>query len=266
MIVKEIITSLNNKRIKNIQHLQKPKERKQQELFVIEGIKEIEKAVKMNYFFETVFFCNEIVSLGGLEKLLQKNTTAEIIEVSKAVYEKIAYRENSGGVVVLAKPQNNVLQEIKLKENPLILVIEGVEKPGNLGAILRTADAAAIDAVIVCDNQTDIYNPNVIRASIGCVFTVPIAVTNSETAIKWLKTNNIKIYSTYLEAAIPYSFINFKEKSAIVFGTESVGISDIWVKNSDKNIIIPMKGEADSLNVSTSSAIIIFEALRQRNF
>jgi TrmH family RNA methyltransferase len=266
MIIHELITSINNKRIKNIIQLQKSRERKNQEIFVIEGIKEILKAIKYNYEFQTIFYCKEIAIVKNLNEIFSKNANSEIVEVSKAVYEKIAYRENSGGVVALAKPKNHKLEDIHLSDNPLVLVIERVEKPGNLGAILRTADAAGIEAVIVCDNQTDIYNPNVIRASLGCVFTVPIVVTESKFAISWLKANKINIYSTHLDAAIPYNSVDFTKKTAIVFGAESVGISDLWTKNSTKNIIIQMKGEADSLNVSTSSAIIIFEAVRQRGF
>lgn len=264
MRIHELITSTNNRKIKNIRQLQKSKERKNQNLFVIEGIKEIEKAIISKYEFETIFYCKDIAKVKELNEIFSKNVDSEIIEVSKSVYSQIAYRENSGGVVVLAKTKILKFEEIHLSQNPLVLVLESVEKPGNLGAILRTADAAGVEAVIVCDNQTDIFNPNVIRASLGCIFTVPVIVTDSKFAIHWLKANKINIYSTHLEAAIPYTSVNFKEKSAIVFGTESVGISEIWQKNSTKNIIIPMKGKTDSLNVSTSSAIIVFEAVRQR--
>ncbi len=266
MIIHELITSLSNKKIKNIIQLEKSKVRKNQDVFVIEGIKEIEKALKAKYFIETIFYCKDVASVKNLNDILSNSPNSEIIEVNKSVYDKIAYRENSGGVIVLAKPKNLKFEDIHLSDKPLVLVIESVEKPGNLGAILRTADAAGIEAVIVCDNQTDIYNPNVIRASLGCVFTVPIIVTESKFAISWLKANKINIYATHLESSIPYNSIDFKKKSAIVFGTESTGISDLWIKNSNQNIIIPMKGEADSLNVSTSSAIIIFEAMRQRGF
>ncbi len=265
MIIHELITSVNNRRIKNIQHLQKSKERKKQDLFVIEGIKEIQKAINSKYEFDTIFYCKEVAKIKDLNEIFSKCPETEMIEVSKQVFDKIAYRENSGGVVVLSKPRYYNFDDIHLSSNPLILVLESVEKPGNLGAILRTADAAGIEAVVVCDNQTDIYNPNVVRASIGCVFTVPVIVTDSKFATHWLKANKINIYSTHLEAAIPYTSIDFKQKSAIVFGTEATGISEIWQKSSTKNIIIPMKGEADSLNVSTSSAIIVFEAVRQRN-
>lgn len=259
------ITSPKNEKIKNVVNLQKARERRAQHVFIIEGLKEIEKAVLKGYRFKTVFFCGEIISEYELSKLFG-HTDISAFEVNKEVYEKIAYRENVGGVVALAEPTNHGLDDLKLPENPLLLVMEGVEKPGNLGALLRTADAAGIDAVIVCDPQTDLYNPNVVRASLGCLFTVPIAVTDSDSAIQWMKKNDVSIYCTYLQAASPYHLTDFKQPSAIVMGTEATGITDIWVKNATQNIIIPMHGAADSLNVSTAAAIVMFEARRQRGF
>jgi TrmH family RNA methyltransferase len=148
----------------------------------------------------------------------------------------------------------------------LILILEGVEKPGNLGAILRTADAAGIDAVIICDPQTDFYNPNVIRSSIGCVFTKQLASATSAETIEWLRQKKVNIYCTYLQASKPYHTIDYTKPSAIVMGTESTGLSEIWVENSNANIIIPMQGKIDSMNVSTAAAVVVFEAKRQRGF
>ena len=148
-----------------------------------------------------------------------------------------------------------------------MLVIEGVEKPGNLGAILRTADAAGLSAVIVCDPQADLYNPNVVRASLGCVFTVPLAVCSSKEAVGWLKKNGFQILTTHLHSgAVLYDSVDFKKKTAVAMGTEATGLGPIWLENTHQNILIPMKGEADSLNVSTSAAIIVYEACRQRGF
>ncbi|MDP4207104.1 MAG: RNA methyltransferase, partial [Bacteroidota bacterium] len=186
--------------------------------------------------------------------------------VSRDVYEKIAYRENSGGIVALARPRQHQLEDIPLSNVPLLLVLESVEKPGNLGALLRTADAAGLDGVIVCDPQTDLYNPNVVRSSIGCLFSVPVAICNSSEAIEWMRTKGITIYCTYLQAAVPYHTVDFKRPSAIVMGTEADGITPLWVKAADQNIIIPMRGDADSMNVSTSAAVVVFEACRQRDF
>jgi TrmH family RNA methyltransferase len=244
--------------------LEKPRERKKQCLFVIEGKKEIGMALNAGYKIGNLFFCDEMItpeelkSLGADDKLL--------IPVSKDVFDKIAVRENSGGVLAVAEQKVHRLESIQLKANPLLLILESVEKPGNLGAILRTADAAGVDAVIISDPQTDFYNPNVIRSSIGCVFTVPIASATSEETISWLKKNDIRIYCTYLKSANPYYEIDFRERCAIVMGTESTGLSPIWVENSTRNIIIPMGGAIDSMNVSTATAVVVFEARRQRGF
>jgi TrmH family RNA methyltransferase len=257
-----LITSSQNPKIKSLIALEKPRERKKQQLFVIEGIKEIGMAIEAGYKIGNLFFCEEIVSNQNLPKNL--GTERQLIPVSKEVFDKIAVRENSGGVIAVAEMRVNELSQLKLKANPLLLIIESVEKPGNLGALLRTADAAGVDAVICCDTQTDFYNPNVIRSSIGCVFTNQIASATSEETINWLKKNGVKIFCTYLEAAKPYYEIDFIQPSAIVMGTEATGISDLWVKSADANIIIPMQGKIDSMNVSTAAAVVIFEAKRQR--
>jgi len=263
-MIKDLITSVKNQKITNFQHLQKAKERKEQDIFIIEGIKEIEKAVKSNYVFRTVFFCAKIISFETVKQILKQTIVDEIFEVNLEVYQKIAYRENTEGIVVLAKPKNHFINNLDLKPNALVLILEGLEKPGNIGAILRTADAAGVDAVIMCELKTDLYNPNLIRASLGCLFSLPIAICDSENTIEWLQQNNIKIYCTNLEASIPYYSVDFRKSSAIVMGTESTGITNKWIEAADKNIIIPMNGEADSMNVSTSAAVIIFEAFRQR--
>jgi TrmH family RNA methyltransferase len=264
--ITEKITSRQNPKIKNTLLLQKASERRKQNIFVIEGLKEIEKAARKGYEFDMVFFCSKLISAKELERILPENGALHIYEVSPEVFEKMAYRENSGGVVVLARPKNHRLENLKLRTNPLILVIESVEKPGNLGALYRTADAAGIDAVLICDPKTDLYNANAVRASLGCVFTIPTALTDSKTAIEFLKKNQIKIFATYLQAAVPYHTVDFTQSSAIVMGTEATGISQVWVDSAEKNIIIPMRGEADSMNVSTSAAVVIFEACRQRGF
>jgi TrmH family RNA methyltransferase len=169
-------------------------------------------------------------------------------------------------VVAIAEQKVHRLDMLRLTDSPLLLILEGVEKPGNLGAILRTADAAGVDAVIICDPQTDFYNPNVIRSSIGCVFTTQIASADSAETIQWLKQKNTAIYCTYLQASEPYQNVDYLAPCAIVMGTESTGLSDIWIKNSNKNIIIPMQGKIDSMNVSTAAAVVVFEARRQRGF
>jgi TrmH family RNA methyltransferase len=263
--INDHITSNQNPRIRNFQHLLKARERRHQGVFVLEGILEIGKAAAAGYHFKSVFFCPDIISAKAVEELIDENHQ-EVFSVSTEIFEKIAYRENSGGIVILAESQEHKLENLKLKEQPLLIVLEAVEKPGNLGAILRTADAAAVDAVIICDPQTDLYNPNVVRSSIGCLFSVPVAVAGSAEVINWLGMKKISIYCTALTASVPYHTINFKMSSAIVLGTEATGITKTWLDASDNNIIIPMLGQADSLNVSTAAAIVVFEARRQRGF
>ena len=267
MFFRDPITSAQNPRIKNFAHLQKARERREQNVFIVEGEKEFCRAIEYNYQFTAIFVCFDVISEPHFRAISANlNANAEVFPVSKEVFEKIAYREGSGGIIALARPKNHGLADLKLPEKPLLLVLEAVEKPGNLGALLRTADAAGIDAVVVCDPQTDIYNPNVVRSSIGCLFSVPLAVCNSAEAILWLKKKGISIYCTYLKAAVPYTEVDFKRASAIVMGTEADGITDQWVEAADQNIIIPMRGSADSMNVSTSAAVVVFEACRQRGF
>ena len=219
----------------------------------------IERAVACGFEIDTLFVCPEI-ALNGADIAARS-----IEEVSLDVFEKIAYREGSDGLLAVAIPKYADLQQFKpKKKNPLIIVLETVEKPGNLGAVMRTADAAGVDAVIIADPRTDLYNPNAIRASVGCIFSMPLFACSSEECIKWLKDNKITIYCTYLKASIDYLEADFKKASAIVMGTEATGISQQWVDAADQNIIIPMNGIADSLNVSVTTAIVTFEAVRQR--
>lgn len=219
-------------------------------------------ALKAGYKIGNLFYCVDIFPERDLHALGLDDKF--LVPVTQEVFDKIAVRENSGGVIAVAEMKAHRLEEISLSKNPLVLVLESVEKPGNLGAILRTSDAAGVDAVIICDPQTDFYNPNVVRSSLGCIFTKQVASASSAETIAFLKKNNIAIYCTYLKASKPYSEVDFKIPSAIVMGTEATGLSDEWVKNSGTNIIIPMQGKIDSMNVSTATAVVVFEAVRQR--
>jgi len=259
-----IITSAQNPKIKNILALEKARERKKQNLFILEGLKELSLAVEGGYRFNSIFFCPDIIDEQSLLRVIKDENL--LIPVQRALFEKIAYRESTGGILALGEQRQHELNAIKLSKNPLLLILEAVEKPGNLGALLRTADAAGIDAVIICDPHTDFYNPNVIRSSVGCVFTKQLASASSDDTMRWLKHHSVKIFCTSLQAAKPYHQVDFTHPAAIVMGTESTGLSDQWTKHSDANIIIPMQGEIDSMNVSTAAAVVIFEALRQRGF
>lgn len=260
----DLISSTHNPKIKSLVALEKPRERRKQQLFIIEGKKEIGLAIQAGYKIGNLFYCEDLISTAELKPLGLSEKF--IARVSKDVFDKLAMRENSGGVIAVAEMKPHRLDLLRLSAHPLVLVLESVEKPGNLGAILRTADAAGVDAVIICDPQTDFYNPNVIRSSIGCVFTTPLASASSEETIQWLKKNNVAIYCTYLEASQPYHKIKYTNACAIVMGTESTGLSEIWTSNSVANIIIPMAGKIDSMNVSTAAAVVVFEARRQRGF
>ncbi len=257
-----LITSSQNPKIKNILALEKSRERKRQNTFIIEGLKELTLAVEGGYTINSVFFCPEIVSAETVTGIVGRENL--LVPVQQAVFEKIAYRDSTGGIIALAEQKKHTLDTIRLTGNPLLLIVEAVEKPGNLGALLRTADAANIDAVVICEPQTDFYNPNVVRSSVGCVFTSQLASATTGETVQWLKKNDIRIFATYLRASKPYDEVDFTVPSAIVMGTESTGISDEWVDLADQNIIIPMQGKIDSMNVSTAAAVIIFEAIRQR--
>ncbi|MDR2383270.1 MAG: RNA methyltransferase, partial [Prevotellaceae bacterium] len=241
---RETITSLQNAKIKNIVLLgEKSKERNRQMLFPVEGIREINMAVAEGYVIDSLFICPDL----GEESAFPAN---HIYIVNRKVFDKIAYRENSDGCLALIKMKSNSLNALAVSGNPFIIVIESVEKPGNLGAILRTADAANADALIVCDPKCDIYNPNVIRSSLGCVFTVNTFACTSESALEWLKKNRVTVYAAELEASQWYYNEDYTASSAIVMGAEATGLSEFWLNNADKRIKIPMNGKVDSLNVS----------------
>jgi TrmH family RNA methyltransferase len=260
------INSPGNPRIKNILRLQSnSRERHIQNLFVIEGYREIIRAMVSGIEIKELYVCSELDRQGRSEEISDQDSRMQIFEVGKAAFARIAYREGSDGLIALAVPRNLKLNELKLSLNPLILILESVEKPGNLGAIMRTADAAGIDAVIVCDPLTDIYNPNAIRSGVGCIFTRQVVTCSSKEAIEWLKYKKINIFAAALtDKAVIYHQMDFRGPVAIVMGTEATGLSSEWLDTSDSQIIIPMEGIADSMNVSTSAAVLVFEAVRQR--
>ena len=260
-----MITSLHNPSIKIIVKLYKSsRERKEQHLFIIEGARELSLALESSYTIDSVYICREKFNKTRYPDVLSSISESTVFEISPSVFEKIAYREGSDGIVALAKPKPHNLNDLKFSKNPFFIILESVEKPGNLGAVLRTADAAAVDAVIVCDSQTDLYNPNVIRSGVGGLFTVQTAICRSEDALEWLHINNINIYAAELNGSQPYNMVDYTKPSAIVMGTEAEGLTDFWKNNSAHRIKIPMKGKIDSLNVSVSTAVITFEAMRQR--
>jgi TrmH family RNA methyltransferase len=263
------INSIQNPLVKELIQLQeRSRVRKKKGLFIVEGIREISLAIKGNYTIKTILFCEEIIALTKVDELLKTaNLDIEIIEVSKIVYQKISFRKTTEGVIALAIFKTLILSDLDLNKNPLILVTEAPEKPGNIGALLRTADAANLDAVIIANPKTDLYNPNIIRSSVGCVFTNSIAMGSTNEIIDFLNKKKINIFAAAIsEKSKNYIDVDYTLPSAIVVGTEATGLTQTWLNSSVKNIIIPMQGEIDSLNVSVSAAIVIFEAKRQRNF
>ena len=254
-----IITSVQNARIKHVVALQqKSSLRREEGLFVVEGQREIEHCIACGYEIKELFVLNTLNYIGDIPATL----------VSPQVYEKMAYRKSTEGIMAVAKCKSHdlsILSPLTSHPSPLIVVLESVEKPGNLGAILRTAEAAGVDAVIVCDPLTDLYNPNLIRASIGGVFSVPVAVCNSQDCIAFLKEHKIRILTAQLQDSYDYYDYNMQEATAIVMGTESTGLTQQWRVAADAHIRIPMLGRLDSLNVSVSAAILMYEAVRQRH-
>ncbi len=271
MMRTETITSARNPKIKQLAELQeKSRIRKELGMFVVEGRRELERCLRAGYREDSVFICPEIVSPSAhlsteaIAADLKLSPDTKLFEITPDIYSKLAYRDGTEGIVAEIKTRSYGLQDITLKENPLIVVLESVEKPGNLGAVLRSADAAAVDAVLVCNPLTDLFNPNLIRASLGAVFSVPMVACNSQEAIAWLKSKGIKILTAQLQDSSLYYDCDMKCGTAIVMGTESTGLTDSWRDAADAHIRIPMLGMMDSLNVSVSAAILLFEAVRQR--
>lgn len=255
----EIITSVQNPKVKQLLLLQqKSSERRKAALFVVEGQQELSHCIHAGYEADTIFWCNDLLPE------YQAPAHVRCFEVSRDVYERIAYRGSTEGVIAEMKVKSIILDDLSLGERPLIVVLERVEKPGNLGAVLRSADAAGVDAVIVCDPLTDLYNPNLIRSSVGAAFTVPCVACSSEECIRFLKARDIRILTAQLQDSRLYYDTDMTVGTAIVMGTEHDGLTDLWRKAADMHIRIPMLGEMDSLNVSVSAAILMFEAVRQR--
>ena len=267
----ESITSAQNPKVKELLALQeKSKERRKKGLFVVEGRRELLHCIEAEFEPHTLFICRDILSDKDFDKILgaiEENfcdSTYPIVEISQQLYDKVAYRGGTEGIIAEMHCKELSLEGLKMKENPLVVILESVEKPGNLGAVLRSADASGVDAVIVCDPLTDMYNPNLIRSSIGAIFTVPVATASSEDTIAWLKSKGIKIYTAQLQGSEWYYDTDMKGGTAIVMGTEATGLTNIWRKAADAHIKIPMLGRLDSLNVSVSAAILMYEAVRQR--
>lgn len=271
LVTSNLVTSLQNPQVKEVKKLRDRKDRKETGLFLVEGYKELSRALHGGVAITTIFFCEELFlknnELALISQIKQKG--ASVIACSKGVFEKIAYRERPDGLLGVAVQTHKSIDDLKkiieLSKNPFFVVAEHIEKPGNLGTILRSCDGVKVDAAIVCDPCTDIFNPNVVRASIGSLFTQPVIEADSDEVIALFKKNKIKIVSTTPNTNKIYSNVDLSGPIAIVVGTEQYGLTDKWLKNSDINVKIPMRGVADSLNVGAATTIMLYEALRQRS-
>jgi TrmH family RNA methyltransferase len=261
------ITSRQNSRVKNAARLRIGRERKQQGQFLIDGAREISRAVAAGVRCVEAFVCEELCNSDETRQLLSalEAVDADILSVSQEVYAKLAFGEREDGIVVVAETPRRSLGDLQLPIKPIVAVLEGIEKPGNLGAILRCADAGGVDAVIVADGRTDLYNPNTIRASLGTVFRANVCETTSVEAIKWLRHEELQIVAARPDAQTVYTQIDLRGGVAVVLGSEAEGLSDNWRDADVTAVHLPMRGMADSLNVSTTAAVLFYEALRQRS-
>lgn len=285
----ETITSAQNRNVKELLTLvEKSKARSAAGLFVVEGQRELGHCLDAGFIPETLFICGEVMAVqnnavnvaktghlaeniegkDGLDALVAKaealNPRLGVVQIPAFLYEKVAYRGSTEGIIAEVHSVPRSLEDLRLGESPLVMVLESVEKPGNLGAVLRSADAAGADAVIVCDPLTDIWNPNLIRSSVGAVFSVPVAVCTSADAIAFLKKRGIRILTAQLQDSEWYYDTDMTGATALVMGTESTGLTQAWRDSADAHIKIPMLGRLDSLNVSVSAAVLLYEAVRQR--
>ena len=243
----------------------KNNKRKASNSFIVEGKKNINLCHDFGFKFIEIIICSEIISDDNINYINNNYKNIIIYDFSLSLYQELIYKKKSDGLLALVKSKDNSLESFKISKNPYILIAESPEKPGNIGALLRTADAAGLDGLIIANPKTELYNPNAIRSSLGSIFTMQIATASTDEIIRFLKKNNIKIFSTFVKNSKNYLNINYKQACAIIVGTESSSLSKSWLLESDELISIPMKGEMDSLNLSVSAAIVIFEGLKQRN-
>jgi len=261
------MTSLQNPRVKQLVKLRERRERDDAGLFMIEGYREVRRALEKGVRPREMYFSPDWF-LGENEPALieqAQQAGAQLFELSKEAFAKVAYRERPDGLLAVAPQWRHGLDDLKLGEHPFLLVVESIEKPGNLGTILRSADAAGCGGVIVCDAVTDIFNPNVVRASTGVLFSVPVVVADSATVHAWLVAKGIRVVATTPDTPNVYTKVDLRGPLAIVMGSEQYGLSEFWLKESNLTVRIPMAGQADSLNVAMATIITLFEAVRQRN-
>lgn len=265
------ISSVQNPKVKHVLHLRDRHERDKTHQFIIEGYRELLRAIDAGWHVETLFICPDLFLGTNEPTLIQRMTkqNTQVLSCTPKVFEKISYRDRPDGLIGLAMQRKKTLKDLEgifsKKAHPLFIIAEAIEKPGNLGTILRTSDAVGVDAVIVCDRCTDIYNPNVVRASVGTLFTVPTIEAKGEETLAWLKQHQVAVLAATPHAEYEFTQVNLKQAVAIAVGTEQVGLSEKWMKEADLQVRIPMRGVADSLNVAMATTLLLYEADRQRH-
>ncbi len=261
-----LITSLQNPKVKYIVTLRERRIRNREGLFLVEGFEELSLALASGAKILELYYCPAFFRDSAQSALVEQVRLAgsQIVEVSDRVFEKISYRDNPDGLLATLPLPHRALNEVQLSNNPFLVIGEAVEKPGNLGAILRTADAAGVDAVISCDPLTDWGNPNVVRASKGALFSVQVAEASTADTLAWLHAHNIRVIAATPQAAIRYDKADLTGPVAIAVGTEKFGLSQSWLERADEAVAIPMFGKVNSLNVATATALLIYEVVRQR--
>ena len=262
----EFIQSRQNPRVQNLVRLHERTHRDTQQRFLVEGRRELERALAEGVI-EEIYFCSELFRDNGSQELVERASQAgvAICQLAPMAFDKVSLREGPDGLLGVARAWHLTLADLKLSATPLLLIVERVEKPGNLGALLRSADAAGADAVIVCDPVTDLFNPNVVRASTGVLFSVPCVVEESSRVLAWLRSRGVRIVATTPAASELYTRTDLRGPLAIVMGSEQYGLSESWLENADIPVRIPMAGQADSLNVAMAATLVLFEAVRQRS-
>jgi TrmH family RNA methyltransferase len=264
--VNEPITSVTNARVKQLVKLRNRRSRDESGVFLVEGFRELTRAVDSGLSVREIYFCPDLFLGENETELVDRAVVggAEAVELGAEAFRKVSYRDRPEGLLGLADQFSTTLEELTLSSNPLILVVESIEKPGNLGTMLRTADAAGVDAVIVCEPTTDPFNPNVVRASLGCLFLVPLAVATTPETIAWLAKLGVGTWAATPSAELPFWQANFRGPTAIAIGSEQYGLTETWLQESAERIRIPMAGEIDSLNAALAAGVVLFEAVRQR--
>jgi TrmH family RNA methyltransferase len=260
------ITSLQNPRVKDAVRLRDRRHREKQGRILIDGTRELARAVDSGVHLLELYVCEPLCTSPEAQRLLARlpDSGAEVFGVIEPVFEKLSFGHRAEGVLGVAEMPRRSLEELQLPERPLVAVLEGVEKPGNVGAVLRSADAAGLSALIVADARTDLYNPNAIRASLGTIFTMPVCAATSADTLDWLRRRNLAICAARVDGAVLYTEVDYRRPTAIVLGSEAEGLSPVWSGEEVTAVRLPMRGTADSLNVSAAAAVVFYEALRQR--